>query len=411
MSTRTVAWMVAAIVCTAIAVAPATEPSGKPSTQPQKELKPMLAIAWSRGPNLPQGFQDSDGGVVGHTLVTACGFCQGKQQIASKPGRYPRGFLNKAWGLDLENPRKGWTRLPDFPGAARQEIFAIVVDNALYCWGGFSYSAPYCYRDGFRLTRKKDQWTWDPLPPLPSPVASSGICAIGSKIYVCGGADYDAKQLYTAADRSAANRRLGSRLLVLDTNELSVGWKPLPECPGTPRMVAAMAAVRGKIYLIGGATGDVPNFGYCSVVDNWTFDPASNQWSPLPDLPISSGNFPSGSIVFRDRYLLLVGGCQFDKIANPDGTLRDKYGTPSRFQGKGDYFNDVFVFDTKTGRFGTADKLPLNNNLPMTVVYGDEIFLLGGETGGSVVEGEAYGHHPELFLRGRIRELEAGVGD
>jgi hypothetical protein len=38
----------------------------------------------------------------------------------------------------------------------------------------------------------------------------------------------------------------------------------------------------------------------------------------------------------------------------------------------------------------------------MTVVRGDEIFLLGGETGGGIVEGEYYGHHPDLFLKGFI---------
>jgi hypothetical protein len=104
----------------------------------------------------------------------------------------------------------------------------------------------------------------------------------------------------------------------------------------------------------------------------------------------------------------LVGGFQLEQVANPDGTFRDKYGTASRFQGRGEYFNDVFVYDTQTGLFGTADKLPLNNNLPMTVVHGDEILLIGGETGGSVVEGEAYGHHPDLLLRGRIRVLKNG---
>ena len=96
---------------------------------------------------------------------------------------------------------------------------------------------------------------------------------------MCGGADYDEKQFYTATDRSGSIKRLGSRLLVIDTKNLAAGWKRLPECPGTPRWVAAMAAVGGQIYLIGGATGDVPNVGYCTVVDNWRFDPASNQWS------------------------------------------------------------------------------------------------------------------------------------
>ena len=101
----------------------------------------------------------------------------------------------------------------------------------------------------------------------------------------------------------------------------------------------------------------------------------------------------------------MVGGYQYAKVANPDGTLRDKYGTASRFQSKGDYFSDVFVFDTNRSCFGTADKLPLNNNGAMTVVCGNNVFLLGGETGGAVVEGEVFGHHPDLCLIGAIREI------
>lgn len=394
--------------------------------QPQNELKPMLSIEWKRGPNLPQGFQDSDGGVVGKTLVTACGFCQGsdmwanrKEIDALKPGRHPRGFLKKVWGLDLDHSSSGWTDLPDFPGTARQENFAIVVDEQLYCWGGFSYTGPFCYNDGYRLSKRDGVWTWDPLPSLPSPVGSSGICAIGSTIYVCGGADYDEQHFYTATDRVGTNKRLGARLLAIDTKNLAAGWQSLPQCPGTPRWVAAMAAVRGRAYLIGGATGDIQRdgpvgdvaegnksggAGYCSVADNWMFDPSANRWTRLRDLPISSGNFPGGAIVYRDRYILLVGGAQYEKIANPDGTLRDKYGIPSRFDGNM-FCNGVLVYDTETGLFGTADHLPLNNCLPMTVVEGDKAYLIGGEIGGAVVEGERYAHHPDLLLVGTIREL------
>src|SRR4051812_12953416 len=55
------------------------------------QLAPMLKIAWSRGPNLPQGFQDSDGGFIGDTLVTAGGFCSGGLPLDNekKPGVYP----------------------------------------------------------------------------------------------------------------------------------------------------------------------------------------------------------------------------------------------------------------------------------------------------------------------------------
>lgn len=379
--------------------------------QAQASLRPVLSIQWKKGPNLPQGFQDSVVGVLGHTLVTAGGFCQGsigwpnaKELDVIKPGRYPRGFLNKAWALDLENPCGGWARLPDFPAIGRQGGVGIAINRTLFSWGGFNYSEPFCCTDGYRLTKTENDWKWDTLPSLPSPIGGGAICAIGSKVYVCGGADYDEKQFYTATDRSRSIKRLGSRLLAIDTESLSAGWKQLPECPGTPRWVAGMAAVGGQIYLIGGATGDLPNAGYCTVVDNWRFDPASNQWSRLRDLPVSSGNFYSGEIVFRDRYLLLIGGYQYAKVANPDGTLRDKYGTASRFQAKGDYYSDVFVYDTQSDLFGTADNLPLNNNGSMTVVYNDKVFLLGGETGGAVVEGEVFGHHPDLCLIGTIRE-------
>ena len=47
------------------------------SPAPQIRLDPILKIDWAPGTDLPQGFQDSDGGVIGRTLVTACGFCSG----------------------------------------------------------------------------------------------------------------------------------------------------------------------------------------------------------------------------------------------------------------------------------------------------------------------------------------------
>ena len=365
----------------------------------------MLRITWTRGPNLPQGFQDSDGGIVGTTLVTACGFCSGKK-VAAKPGRYPRGFLKKVWGLDLSDEQAGWKTLPEFPGATRQENLAIVIDDVLYCWAGFSYSPPYCYADGYRLSVRDGAWRWAPLPPLPWAICSSGICAIGSRIYVCGGADYDTKQFYTQTDRAGKNKRLGAHVLVIDTKDLKAGWKRLPDCPGTPRWVSATAAVGGKVYVIGGATGDLSiggrKYGYCTVVDNWVYDPAAGKWSRIRDLPVSSGNFPSGAIAYKDRYILLIGGHQYAHVANPDGTVRPKYGVAGRFEGKGAYHNDVFVYDTQTDRFGRADSLPINNNLPMAAVRGDEVFLIGGETGGGVVSGESYGHHPDLLLRGKI---------
>jgi len=385
------------------ATAPAADAT---APQPQAELRQMLRITWQRGPDLPQGFQDSQGGFVGSKLITVGGFCSGFE-IESKPGRYPRGFLKKAWALDLAHPGEGWETLPDFPGAARQGMAGAALGGAVYCWGGFSYPFPYCYRDGHRLVTNDGGWRWERLPRLPWPVAGAGACVIGTKIYLCGGADYDGERyFYTTSDRRGRNPRLGARLLVFDTADAAGGWLQLADCPGTPRWVHAMAAVGGKIYVIGGATGDVQPYGYCTVVDNWAYAPARNEWTRIRDLPVASANFPTGNIVYGGRYILLVGGFQYTKVMNPDGTVRDPYGTPHKFYPDKGYYSDVFVFDTKTGLFGTATPLPLNNNGPMTQVRGDEVFLIGGETNGAVIDGVVYAHHPDLFLRAKIEEVD-----
>jgi N-acetylneuraminic acid mutarotase len=378
--------------------------------QPQDTLKPMLAIEWKKGPNLPQGFQDSAGGILHNTLVTVGGFCSGRTDVPGKAATYPRGFLKKVWGLDLQSPQTGWQELPNFPGAARQGLFAIVVHEQLFCWGGFSYAPPYTYKDGYRLSRREEKWQWDSLPELPWPGCSSGICAIGSKIYVVGGSDYDGAgegKFYTETDRTGTVKRLGARLLMIDTKDLHAGWKELAPCPGTPRFTPGATAVTGKLYLFGGATGnDNPSGRYCTVVDNWQYNPATDSWQRIADTPVASGNFPSGQIVAFDRFILLVGGYQYAKVLGPDGSTKAPYGTVGKRYPNHEYCSDVFVYDVKHGKFGAATPLPLNNNGPMTVVAGDRIHLIGGETGGATIDGEPFGHHPDLYLVGTIRESD-----
>ena len=377
------------------------------SPQPPGSLEPMLRITWARGPNLPQGLQDSDGGFVGNVLVTVGGYCGGglDRDKREKPGVYPSGFLRKGWGLDMAGQARQWEPIPDFPGAPRQALFAAAVEDQLYLWGGFSYEAPFAYADGWRLARTASGWAWQPLPALPWRIAAAGATVIGRKIYVFGGADYDTRRgFHTAADRDGGTARLGARLIVLDTEKLDAGWKELPSCPGTPRFAHAVQAAGGRIYVIGGAAIGPQS---CTVVDNWRFDPATEQWSRLRDLPIASGNFPRGSsLLFANRYIILPGGYQYGLVLDPDGATRPPYGKPTSRNPASGLYSDVFVYDTHNDTFGTADKLPIDNNLPMTVVRDDRIYLIGGETGGGVVEGEYYGHHPELLLIGRIDRIE-----
>jgi N-acetylneuraminic acid mutarotase len=256
------------------------------------------------------------------------------------------------------------------------------------------------------LSKGQAGWSWDALPPLPWNISSGASTVIGTKIYLFGGADYDGEiGFHTVANRNGEIPRLGARLLVIDTQDLDAGWKELPQCPGTPRFVHSAQAADGKIYVIGGAQG-LPTY---TIVDNWVYEPATERWSRLRDLPVASGNFPkSSNLLFAGRYIILPGGYQYGQVINPDGTTRPPYGKPSNLNAGTGLYNDVFVYDIQTNIFGTADKLPIDNNVPTTVVRGDKIYLLGGETGGGIVEGEYYGHHPDLLLIGHIEEIGSG---
>jgi N-acetylneuraminic acid mutarotase len=379
----------------------------------QPTLPLWLGIDWKRGPDLPQAFQDSDGGIINNVLVTTCGYCDSRETAPpSKKEKSGNGQHKKTWGLPLDGSANAWQTLPDYPGAPRQELCAVAIRSNLFSWGGFSYNAPFTFRDGYLLTQTNGMWQWQTLPELPWRISSASISAIGDSIYIFGGADFQLPEnkYFTVADFSGKVKRIGARLLVMDTRALDRGFRECAQCPGTPRFVAAMTAVGGKLYLFGGAAGqDNPIGSYCTIVDNWCYDPTADHWQRLPDTPIATGNFPSGAIVYDDRYILLIGGFQYRNVLNPDGTTRSSFGQVTKHYSDKDYCSDVLVYDTKVNAFGRATPLPLNNNLPMAVLRGAVLHLIGGETGGAVVDGEPFAHHPDLYLVGKIRPV-AGKG-
>eukprot|EP01047_Picozoa_sp_COSAG01_P061683 COSAG01_NODE_7739_length_3077_cov_31.188046_3_plen_157_part_00 len=148
-----------------------------------------------------------------------------------------------------------------------------------------------------------------------------------------------------------------------------------------------------------------------------------------------------------DRYIILVGGYQYGDVAHPSSgpkwglNLSASYGTPTKMCNtrplsadsdclpwdscpetasdvlSDEYFNGVFVYDTKTDRFGIASAsssaepcllpqgcgpFPMNDNLPQTNVRGNKIFTIGGECDERRICGELYQHYPTLALIGTM---------
>ena len=294
------------------------------------ELPSLLHIDWQRLPDFPAqgsaaaGVEASNGGWIDGAWLSGFGYASGGAS----------DFMNTTWLLnvsDLEQ-KSTWQRLPDAPVSGRQDVGCTVIGGAAYFIGGFSYTSPYTYKDTLKLSRTSTgRWGWSRLADFPHPIdAYSGVISINETIFVVGGADYDPNGFYVAHDRNGGTAGLGSRLYSLNTKGgAEAQWKRLPDLPSTPRWISSVSAIGNSIVVIGGATGSNPAHAITTLVDNWKYDVLSQSWSRLPDLPIASGNFPSGA-VFGERYILLIGGYQYDNVTLPNGTEVSSYGTPQQ---------------------------------------------------------------------------------
>ena len=152
--------------------------------QEWENVKTKFKIDFRSLPNLPIGVQDQFGGIIENDIIISCGFGCNFNRKNKKPYMKidNQQFFNNTYKIDLTDTPKGFQKIINFPGIARQGGGSIVVDNKLYCWGGFSYNPTkrsslkilmskktntLCHKDGYVLYKKNDKYNWDKLPDLP----------------------------------------------------------------------------------------------------------------------------------------------------------------------------------------------------------------------------------------------------
>ena len=330
------------------------------SPLPQFVLRKMLDIEYSLTPDMPHGLEIPFVGVANGSLVVSSGFCgtslswvvalcsvaipiatcsptrlgAGGSGIARKGEVYRRGFFNTSFARSLAPPASTWGPVPPFPGTGRQNGMSVTIDGAMYSWGGFAYPSSnplgrHIFDEGYRLDRstRDGRWRWTALPSLPFPVADAGMCAIGSTVYLHGGADFSAQEVFCYDSQcNGSAHGLGRMLHSLDTAKLSEGatWQALPSCPGTPRAWHQANCIGGKVFVMGGSSAQMKNAtGFtiaqptiANVVDNWQYNVATRDWTRLRDLPTSGTVFggAGGGSVFKDEKIVLINAYQYDRI-------------------------------------------------------------------------------------------------
>jgi N-acetylneuraminic acid mutarotase len=228
---------------------------------------------------------------------------------------------------------------------------AAVLDGQVYVAGGFD--SRFVRLDFFeRYDPAAD--AWETLPPLPDARHHLGLAALDGRVYATGGFDSD------------STTRGGARNGTWAFDVAAGEWAPVADMPGV-RAEHAMAALEGKLYLVGGVD-DTPE-GPRAL---WVYDPNANTWdtsrAPAP-YPISHT-----ALVAAEGRLYLIGG---------------------RWAGNQ---RDVAIYDPTTDTWTRGPDLPTPRS-GLTAAYVDGRIHVGG--GEDIDAASVFGQHEVLDLASR----------
>jgi N-acetylneuraminic acid mutarotase len=177
----------------------------------------------------------------------------------------------------------------------------------IYAFGGFVYptSGPAAWvpiNNAWEYDPAAD--SWKALAPMPSKRGSPVAAAVGDKIYVIGGAGVLPGSSEISISPSTPHAAVGT---VEEYDPATNTWRERSPMP-TPRNHAAIGAVNGKIYVIGGRVGAafIGVASDTSVVEE--YDPAADKWSaPRARMPTTRSAL--GYAVINGR--IFVAGGEF----------------------------------------------------------------------------------------------------
>ena len=197
---------------------------------------------------------------------------------------YVFGGLAPAWkpkGLvyEYDPATQKWTKKNPMPLASHHVAFA-ELNGKIYVFGGFKPpdAGPPAWvpiNNAWEYDPAAD--TWKALAPMPTTRGSPVAVASGGKIYVIGGATMHPGSTETAVLPTRPHRSLGT---VEEYNPATNTWRERSPMP-TPRNHSAIGEVNGKIYVIGGRLG-AAFIGVASntdLVEEYT--PATDQWGAI----------------------------------------------------------------------------------------------------------------------------------
>jgi len=189
-----------------------------------------------------------------------------------------------------------WMDLAPMPGGPRSDGSGAVLNGLLFVVGGQGQNG----NDVEAYDPKTN--TWATHVKFPALVNHANVAGVGDKLYVFGGRDSTASYAYNPF-APVADRK----------------WTPIKIIPGQ-RESAAVGAIGGKIYLVGGAVShtDPPR------ADLFVYDPATDSWdTSQPPEPIGRTHQAAAVV---DGLLYVIAGRKFaERFTEPAGWLSSAY--------------------------------------------------------------------------------------
>ncbi|KAK8122242.1 hypothetical protein PG984_010912 [Apiospora sp. TS-2023a] len=207
---------------------------------------------------------------------------------------------------------------------------------------------------------------WEALPSLPlGPRQENSVAALGTDVYILAG-------ITSAAPNATAFPSL--RLVQAYSTE-SRTWRRVADVP-TPLNHAHLAAVAGKLYVLGSLSGDGP---FLPTGVGYEYNAADDAWAGLSDMPAGSERGAGAVGVWRDRFVIVAGGLLDN---NP-------------FTGIQTTTAAVSVFDGQTGTWLPEEGWPAlpdgGRDHAGGAVIGDTMYVVGGRRSGRTnVKGDVF---------------------
>ncbi|HXQ89222.1 MAG TPA: kelch repeat-containing protein, partial [Solirubrobacterales bacterium] len=279
---------------------------------------------WRFEPEAPKAQVESGGAAIGDTIYVVGG---------ARPGN-----LHTVLAFDAHSRR--WSEPTRLPVGLNHAMVA-AHDGKLYVAGGF--------REGNEATDLFSEYDpatdrWSKLPPMKLARGGGAAVTIGDKLYVVDG-----------GPNPYVNENPGPPVPRLEIFDFAKRAWTVAAPPPVGVHHTGAAVVDGKIYLAGGR--------YADEVSSPTFDvydPATNRWTELPDLP--QGKISSLAVVSLDGKVVTIGG-------DDEQGWRDGGGFVSPM---------AWAYDPGTERWARLPDLHVERHAFTAATVGDRVYAITG---------------------------------